>query len=394
MNMQNGTTTIQPGQGVRLYDSGGDEHPYANNEAFTRTFQSPNCGFFLVRFNSLDIAEGDTMFLTLADGSLIGSYTGTMSPSDLTLSSSSLTFHFVSNQSDTSSGWSLDILTPMACSDVSASVVRFFDTLTTSVCQTDEPFSFSPFSGIDISETGILQLDTTLVSIMGCDSAVTLMVDVLPVKSSSLDTVICEGHELLMGNHHYTEAGSYLCYFTAENGCDSVVTLQLGIIAGSTEILSSAEDFCDYYQTVLSVLDGGDAYIWSTGAVSPTLEAVAPGRYSVTTYHQGCEVTASYVITPCQWELYLPNAITPGRSEGLNDVFSLTESQKAWITDFELYIYNRWGELVYTSQDKNFKWDGSVNGKIYMNNVYNYIIRLTDRNMRRRFYNGSITVVG
>jgi gliding motility-associated-like protein len=92
--------------------------------------------------------------------------------------------------------------------------------------------------------------------------------------------------------------------------------------------------------------------------------------------------------------LYLPNAITPGRSEGLNDVFSLTESQKAWITDFELYIYNRWGELVYTSQDKNFKWDGSVNGKIYMNNVYNYIIRLTDRNMRRRFYNGSITVVG
>jgi gliding motility-associated-like protein len=394
MNIQNGTTVIQPGQAVRLYDSGGGEHPYANNESLTHTFQTPNSGLVLVRFNSLEIAAGDTLSLYAGNGTLLGAYTGTQLPANLTLSTSSLSFHFASNSSDTSSGWSLDILTPLVLTEVSADVVHFFDTLATSVCQTDEPFDFFPFSQINITEPGIIQLDTMLYSVMGCDSSIALTINVLPVKSSSLDTAICEGNEYLLGDNHYSEEGTYLCHFTADNGCDSVVTLQLGIIAGSTEILSSAEDFCDYYQTVLSVLDGGDAYIWSTGAVSPTLEAVAPGRYSVTTYHQGCEVTASYVITPCQWELYLPNAITPGRSEGLNDVFSLTESQKAWITDFELYIYNRWGELVYTSQDKNFKWDGSVNGKIYMNNVYNYIIRLTDRNMRRRFYNGSITVVG
>jgi gliding motility-associated-like protein len=394
MNMQNGTTVIQPGQAVRLYDSGGGEHPYANNESLTHTFQTPNSGLVLVRFNSLEIAAGDTLSLYAGNGTLLGAYTGTQLPANLTLSTSSLSFHFASNSSDTSSGWSLDILTPLVLTEVSADVVHFFGTLATSVCQTDEPFDFFPFSQINITEPGIIQLDTMLYSVMGCDSSIALTINVLPVKSSSLDTAICEGNEYLLGDNHYSEEGTYLCHFTADNGCDSVVTLQLGIIAGSTEILSSAEDFCDYYQTVLSVLDGGDAYIWSTGAVSPTIEAVAPGRYSVTTYHQGCEVTASYVIPPCQWELYLPNAITPGRSEGLNDVFCLTESQKAWITDFELYIYNRWGELVYTSQDKNFKWDGSVNGKIYMNNVYNYIIRLTDRNMRRRFYNGSITVVG
>ena len=394
MNIQNGTTVIQPGQAVRLYDSGGGEHPYANNESLTHTFQTPNSGLVLVRFNSLEIAAGDTLSLYAGNGTLLGAYTGTQLPANLTLSTSSLSFHFASNSSDTSSGWSLDILTPLVLTEVSADVVHFFDTLATSVCQTDEPFDFFPFSQINITEPGIIQLDTMLYSVMGCDSSIALTINVLPVKSSSLDTAICEGNEYLLGDNHYSEEGTYLCHFTADNGCDSVVTLQLGIIARSTEILSSAEDFCDYYQTVLSVLDGGDAYIWSTGAVSPTIEAVAPGRYSVTTYHQGCEVTASYVIPPCQWELYLPNAITPGRSEGLNDVFCLTESQKAWITDFELYIYNRWGELVYTSQDKNFKWDGSVNGKIYMNNVYNYIIRLTDRNMRRRFYNGSITVVG
>ncbi len=392
MEMHNGTTVLQPGQGVRLYDSGGDEGPYANGETFTHVFQSPG-GFFLVLFHNLNLAEGDTLFVYTGDGSVVGFYTGTAVPTSFSLSSSSITFRFVSDPSDTASGWSVDILTPTDLTEVNAEVVHFFDTLTTSVCQSEEPFDFPPFSQINISDTGVFLMDTMLYSVMGCDSLVSLIVTVLPVKSSLLDTAICEGYDLMLGDVSYTDEGTYQCHFTAENGCDSVVTLQLGIIGGSTEILSSAEDFCDYYQTVLTIQDEGDEYIWNTGATTPSIEAVAPGRYSVTTYHQGCEVTASYVITPCQWELYLPNVITPGRSDGLNDVFCLTESQKAWVTTFELYIFNRWGEVVYTAQDKNFKWDGSVNGQIYVDNVYNYIIRLTDRNFRRRVYRGSITVL-
>lgn len=394
LNMQNGTTVIQPGQGVRFYDSGGDENPYANNETFTHTFQSPDCGLLLVRFNSLEIDEGDTLFLYSADGTLVDSYTGSASPTDITLSSTSVTFHFVSNPSDTASGWSIDILTPSALTTVSASVVHFFDTLNTSICQTDEPFSFSPFSQIDISDTGVLQLDTTLFSIMGCDSAVTLIINVLPVKSNSLDTVICQGRELMIGNHHYTEEGSYLCHLTAENGCDSVVALQLGVIGSATAIVSSEEDFCEYNSTFLSVMDAGDDYLWSTGEETSSIEAVAPGTYTVTTHLQGCEITTAYIIKPCEWELYLPNVITPCKSDGLNDAFYLSEKQKSWIQEFELYIYNRWGDLVYTARDKNFRWDGSVNGKVFPNNIYNYVIHLKDIYGKPRFYQGTIIVLG
>lgn len=394
MNMQNGTTALLPGQGVRFYDSGGSEHPYGNNVSLTHTFQAPNSGLFLVRFNSLEIADGDTLFLTSGDGSIVGVYTDTLLPASLTLSSTALTFHFVSNASDTASGWSIDLLTPSVVKAVSADVVRFFDTLATTVCQTDELFSYPPFSQIDISDTGILQLDTTLFSIMGCDSSISLTINVLPVKSNFLDTIICEGRELVMGSHHYTEEGTYLCNFTAENGCDSVVTLQLGVIGSTTAIISSEEDFCEHYVTILSLPETGEDYLWSTGEQTPYLEVVAPGTYTVTTHYQGCPVTASYFIRPCQWEFYFPNAITPGKTDGLNDYFYLTEEQQSWIMDFELLIYNRWGELVYMSQDKHFKWDGSVNGVIYPNNVYNYIIRLRDKNGRWRRYQGSITVLG
>jgi len=392
--MQNGTTIIQSGQGVRFYDSGGDENPYQNNETLSHTFQSPNSEFFLLRFHSLELSEGDTLFVYSQGGSLIGSYTGTQLPANIPVAGSSFTFNFVSDQSDTAAGWSVDVLTPAALTAVSASVVRFFDTLALTVCQTDEPFSFPPFSQINIADTGVFQLDTTLASVMGCDSSVSLTIYVLPVKSSTLDTVICEGHELVIGSHSYTQEGTYLCNLTADNGCDSVVTLQLDVIESSTEVVSSEDDFCEHYTTILSLSEIGEDYIWNTGEQSPYIEVFTPGTYTVTTHYQGCEVTASYVIKPCQWELYLPNAITPGKPEGLNDVFCLAEDQKNWIEEFELYIFNRWGELVYSAMDKNFKWDGSVKGQLFPNAVYSYVIYLTDRNGRRLFYKGSIITLG
>lgn len=393
MNMQDGTTSILPGQGVRLYDSGGGGSPYANNEAFTHTFQSPNNSLFLVRFNSFGVAAGDTLFV-YSNGTIVGAYTGTTLPDDLTLPTSSLTFRFVSDHFVTALGWSIDILTPAAMTEVSASVVHFFDTLTTTVCQTDDPFSYSAFPQIDISDTGIFQLDTTLFSVMGCDSNITLKVEVLPVKSSSLDTVICEGREIVLGDYHYAADGVYQCNFTADNGCDSVVTVLLDVIESTTQIISSEEDFCEQVFTILSLPDVWEDYRWSTGATTPMLEVVVPGTYSVTTHRQGCEVTASCTIPLCEWELYLPNAITAGNSDGLNDYFCLLDVQKRWIVDFEIFVYDRWGEVVYSSRDKNFRWDGSVNGRFYPNVVYNYIIRLKDIYGERHLRKGMIVVLG
>lgn len=393
MNMQNGATEILPGQGVRFYDSGGAGHAYGNFETRTHTFSSPGVGLILVRFNSMALAAGDTLYLFADNDLLVHSYTGTQLPANLTLATHSVTFKFVSNQTNTAAGWSIDILTPSALTEVSAEVVRFFDTIATTICQTNEPFTLLPFSQIDISDTGLLQLDTTIASVMGCDSSISLTINVLPVKSSILDTIICEGFDLPMGGFNYTEEGTYLCHFTAENGCDSTVTLQLGVVEKETEVFSSEEDFCDHFHTILTIPYPADDYIWSTGDQTPFLEVTYPGIYTVTCLYQGCKMMAKYIIPTCEWELYLPNVITPGNSEHGNNVFCLQEEQKFWIEDFELYVFNRWGEIAYSSQDKNFKWDGSVNGQIYPNNVYNYLIRLTDKVGRHLFYKGSIVIL-
>ena len=134
-------------------------------------------------------------------------------------------------------------------------------------------------------------------------------------------------------------------------------------------------------------------YVWSTGEQMPNITVTAPGMYMVTATQGECSVSARYVIEPCIFELYLPNAISSSREDGLNDYFSISEHAQGMINLFEISIFNRWGELVFYSNNKGFQWNGEVKGQIYHQNVYNYIIEYTDSAGRPYRMTGTITVL-
>ena len=71
----------------------------------------------------------------------------------------------------------------------------------------------------------------------------------------------------------------------------------------------------------------------------------------------------------------------------------LSEFEKSLIGEFSIAIYNRWDELVYWSDDKNFRWDGRRDGKLVVGAVYNYLIRCTNRDGKAYVYRGSVTVM-
>lgn len=60
--------------------------------------------------------------------------------------------------------------------------------------------------------------------------------------------------------------------------------------------------------------------------------------------------------------IYAPNAFLP-ESHGENSRFYLKEVN--FIGDFEMYIYNRWGELIFKTNEIGFNggWNGTFNGK-------------------------------
>jgi gliding motility-associated-like protein len=72
--------------------------------------------------------------------------------------------------------------------------------------------------------------------------------------------------------------------------------------------------------------------------------------------------------------LFIPNCFTPN-GDGKNDYFFVAGTS---ITDFTLYLYDRWGELVYTSQSMNDKWSGHYKGRIIPEGIYNYVIFYKD----------------
>ena len=78
-------------------------------------------------------------------------------------------------------------------------------------------------NNFNISEAGVYT--QTLTSVNGCDSIVTLTLNILPSYHTNLTATICEGSELNISGFNVSEAGVYTQSFTAVNGCDSVVTL-------------------------------------------------------------------------------------------------------------------------------------------------------------------------
>ncbi len=108
--------------------------------------------------------------------------------------------------------------------------------------------------------------------------------------------------------------------------------------------------------------------------------------------------TCSYIrtITIYAWELnckdpdvFLPNAFTPnGDSE--NDVLYL---RGKFVEEMNLKIYNRWGELVFESNQQNVGWDGTYNGKPVDPAVFVYHLTVKCVDGQEYFKKGNVTVI-
>ena len=110
--------------------------------------------------------------------------------------------------------------------------------------------------------------------------------------------------------------------------------------------------------------DGG-----SSVATNPThVYAATPSNYVVTLYaYSQADCYDSLMMTIRVYEdilYYVPNAFTPD-NDGVNDVFMPVLTSGLDINNYQLLIFNRWGEQLFESHDRDIGWDGS-----YMNGDY------------------------
>ncbi len=137
-------------------------------------------------------------------------------------------------------------------------------------------------------------------------------------------------------------------------------------------------------------------YVWSmdSGLQCPTC-AVTPAQpfhntvYTVTaTDENGCHSTATVDINveSCDY-FWVPDAFSPGQGD-VNNYFE----PKGWcMRSYLMYIFNRWGELIYKSN--NIPWDGKYGGQFVPEDVYVCKLVITTWDYKQHDYIGKVTVL-
>lgn len=101
-------------------------------------------------------------------------------------------------------------------------------------------------------------------------------------------------------------------------------------------------------------------------------------------------IQKNIVIGP-DWAIYIPNAFTPN-DDGVNDTFFATTYG---IVEFEMLIFDRWGNLIFQTDDIKKQWDGKANhgNEMAQMDIYVYTIKARDIFGKLHKYRGTITLV-
>lgn len=279
-------------------------------------------------------------------------------------------------------------------------------------------------------------LDTTTYIIFGktdvCQGLDSITVNVLhkPVADAGIDTVLCNStYATLRGsaknasgpvNYLWTPARDlatpnsaitiarptttrptrYRLEVTDNYGCnfktfdDVVVTMRPVFIpsAGNDTIASIGLP----HQLQGS---GGVQYLWSPASVlnNPALQnpiAILQNDtkfYLTVTDSTGCVGTSSVMVKVFKGvTYYVPNAFTPN-GDGINDIFRIIAPGIRQINYFK--VFNRWGKIMFETNNANNGWDGKYSGIAQPSAVYVWIVKGADVNGKIMELKGIVTLV-
>lgn len=121
----------------------------------------------------------------------------------------------------------------------------------------------------------------------------------------------------------------------------------------------------------------------------------SPGSYVVTlivSNTHGCLDTVVHEISIIpEFTFFIPNAFTPN-GDGVNEYFYGTG---VGIIEYDLWIFDRWGAMIFHSDDLDKKWNGKANNgaEIAQQDVYVWKVKLTDVFNKKHNYIGTVTLV-
>ncbi len=246
---------------------------------------------------------------------------------------------------------------------------------------------------------GVEKPIVNLLDSSGCDE------DLIPLDAEPLNIDSLVDYQLVyswfMNNQAIADTNSAIIasqtgIYKASVSIGQCVTVDSSIIqinASPVVDLPELIEIC-IIKNQLQEVDAGvsSSYLWSTGDTTQKITVEQTGLYYVTVTNEfNCITTDSvFVEEVCPPEIFVPKAFVPGTSnpDQFFDIFGHD------FINFKMTIYNRWGEVIYYTEDPKQPWDGYYGGELMPVGVYPWVIDFQDLNgVQQPTLEGSVTIV-
>ncbi|NUQ23105.1 MAG: PKD domain-containing protein [Saprospiraceae bacterium] len=272
--------------------------------------------------------------------------------------------------------------------------------------------TFSVCPGATVDYNGLTLLPGTITEVIlvdeaGCDSVVTVTVTAFVLPQVQVTTTescidwpsgqiqastqgiaayaINGGPQQAIGIFENIPAGLHQLTVTDENGCIQELPISLDALPPLQLRVSDVWLPCDAESTILeaTLLSGDDGnlqLIWDNGEEGLQRIITTDGTYSLTAMNS-CDtiaytINARYDGALAASPLYIPNAFSPN-DDGINDVFVVLAADDVLVTNFELMVFDRWGNQLFHSQNIANGWDGKFRSRMLGTGVYVWWLQAT-----------------
>lgn len=213
---------------------------------------------------------------------------------------------------------------------------------------------------------------------------------------------------------YYNYPGEYDIILTTTSifGCVYTDTMKslITVLPSPTADFSFSSNPATIFETLITMQDKSSFntvdWQWFSPYSNPTTSSYTNptfqfpegvvGTYPVTlvvTTEFGCtDTTVLYVNVIEDILFYAPNAFTPDGDE-VNQTWNISVAGID-VYDFELFVFNRWGEVVWESHDPSVGWDGTYMGKIIQAGTYQWkAVVKSNYKDDRKVFTGSVSIL-
>ena len=265
----------------------------------------------------------------------------------------------------------------------------------------------------NVSQSGTYWVTVTTNNICSASDTINVTYISIPIVNLGNDTTICKGISInlnattpnatyLWNNgstdaiYNVTSSGTYWVKVSINSLCSTSDTIKVNEIDVPPDFyLFSDTTLCLGTPIYITIPDGPYYNVlWYDGNNTEFSHFInQEGSYYVELLNQCDTIKKDFNITykDCGCYIYFPNAFTPN-GDGLNDYFKPV--LQCELTVYELYIYNKWGELLFEAKTSDAYWDGKFKNEYVPTGVYEWLFYYKGTYTRDlQSKHGSVTII-